>query len=82
MTSQTSPAPQPSASPSNNGRQQQDDEIDLLALFGTLWESKILIAAITAVFMVLGVTYALVATPVYLANAIVQVEESHPAYLV
>ena len=76
MTSQTPITPQGSAynTPSNNNvRQQQDDEIDLLALFGTLWESKILIASITAIFMVLGVGYALIATPVYRANAIVQV---------
>jgi len=80
MTSQTPIAPQTSNNPSNNsGRQHQDDEIDLLALFGTLWDSKILIATITAVFMVLGVTYALVATPVYRANAIVQVEEKSPS---
>jgi tyrosine-protein kinase Etk/Wzc len=82
MTSQTPITPQGSAynTPSNNNvRQQQDDEIDLLALFGTLWESKILIASITAVFMVLGVGYALIATPVYRANAIVQVEEKSPS---
>lgn len=82
MTSQTPIAPQANNqanTPSNNSRQQQDDEIDLLALFGTLWESKVLIAAITAVFMVLGVSYALLATPVYRANAIVQVEEKSPS---
>ncbi len=70
MNSQSSPAP---VKP-----QQQDDEIDLLALFATLWNSKLLIAAITAVFMVLGVAYALLATPIYRANAIVQVEEKSP----
>ena len=66
--------------PPSTTRQQapQDDEIDLLALFGTLWERKVFIAAVTAVFMVVGVAYALLATPVYRANAIVQVEEKSP----
>ena len=58
--------------------QQADDEIDLLALFGTLWDAKALIIGITFVFAVFGVAYALLATPIYRANAIVQVEEKSP----
>ena len=58
--------------------QQADDEIDLLALFGTLWDAKALIISITFVFAVFGVAYALLATPIYRANAIVQVEEKSP----
>jgi tyrosine-protein kinase Etk/Wzc len=57
---------------------QADDEIDLLALFATLWDNKNLIIGITAVFMFFGVAYALLATPIYRANAIVQVEEKSP----
>jgi tyrosine-protein kinase Etk/Wzc len=66
--------------PSNPAPRQQapDDEIDLLALFTTLWMSKLFIAAVTGVFMVIGVSYALLATPVYRANATVQVEEKSP----
>lgn len=66
--------------PSNPAPRQQiqDDEIDLLALFSTLWMSKLFIAAVTGLFMVIGVSYALLATPVYRANAIVQVEEKSP----
>lgn len=75
MTSQTTLTPQGSA---NNPRNQFDDEIDLLALLGTLWESKSIIAASTILFMVLGVSYALLATPIYRANAVVQVEEKSP----
>ncbi|WP_223533120.1 polysaccharide biosynthesis tyrosine autokinase [Pseudomonas sp. BF-R-30] len=52
-----------------------DDDIDLLALFGTLIDSKWIIVGITAFFCVVGVAYALLSTPVYLANALVQVEE-------
>ncbi len=51
-----------------------DDEIDLLGLFGTVIDHKWLIAGITGAFMVAGVAYALLATPVYQANALVQVE--------
>ncbi len=58
--------------------EQANDEIDLLALFGTLWDSKTLILGVTAVFMVLGVAYALLATPIYQATAIIQVEEKQP----
>ena len=64
---------------SNSSRQQPaHDEIDLLALIGTLWERKILIGVITVIFMGLGISYALLATPVYQANAIIQVEEKSP----
>ena len=53
----------------------QDDEIDLLALIGTLWDGKWLIAAVTVVFTAIGVFYALIQPPVYRANALIQVEE-------
>ncbi len=52
-----------------------DDEIDLGRLFGLLLDHKWLIIAITFVFALGGVTYALLATPVYQADALVQVEE-------
>lgn len=52
-----------------------DDSIDLLALLGTLIDSKWIIIGITAFFCVVGVAYALLATPIYQANALVQVEE-------
>jgi len=52
-----------------------DDDIDLLALFGTLIDSKWIIIGITAFFCVVGVAFALLSPPVYQANALVQVEE-------
>ncbi|MBG6287506.1 polysaccharide biosynthesis tyrosine autokinase [Pseudomonas nitroreducens] len=55
-----------------------DDEIDLLALFGTLLDHKWLIAGITAGFMVVGAAYALLAAPVYRATATIQVEQKKP----
>ncbi|WP_259756626.1 polysaccharide biosynthesis tyrosine autokinase [Pseudomonas sp. GCEP-101] len=55
-----------------------DDEIDLLALFGTLLDHKWLIAGITAGFMVAGAAYAILAAPVYRATATIQVEQKKP----
>src|SRR5690606_28212095 len=51
------------------------DEIDLLALLGALLDNKAIIIACTAFFAVIGVAYALLSTPVYQANAVLQVEE-------
>ena len=51
-----------------------NDEIDLMGLLGTLLDHKWLIAGVTGVFMAAGVAYALLATPVYQATALVQVE--------
>ena len=51
-----------------------NDEIDLMGLLGTLIDHKWLIASVTGVFMAAGVAYALLATPVYQANALIQVE--------
>ena len=55
-----------------------DDEIDLNALLGTLLDHKWLIIVVTAVFCVLSVAYAILATPIYQANAMVQVEQKVP----
>ena len=51
------------------------DEIDLLALLGALIDNKLTIAACTGVFAVCGIAYALLATPIYRADAVVQIEE-------
>lgn len=52
-----------------------EDEIDLGRLFGLLLDHKWWIAGITALFAVLGAIYALLATPVYQGDALVQVEQ-------
>ncbi|MEO7067509.1 MAG: polysaccharide biosynthesis tyrosine autokinase [Rhodanobacter sp.] len=57
---------------------QSDDEIDLGELLGTLVDHKWLIAIVTGAFMLVSVAYALLATPIYQANAIVQVEQKVP----
>jgi len=55
-------------------RDDNQDSIDLLGIFGSLIDQKWLIGAFTGAFMAAGVAYAVLATPVYLANALVQVE--------
>ncbi|NWC96607.1 MULTISPECIES: polysaccharide biosynthesis tyrosine autokinase [unclassified Pseudomonas] len=60
--------------PAVTAREDDNDEIDLLGLFGTLIDHKWLIAAVTGAFMVTGAAYAVLATPVYQANALLQVE--------
>lgn len=54
---------------------QQAQEIDLMALFGALLDRKYFIVSLTALFMLIGVTYAIFSTPVYQATAMIQVEK-------
>ncbi len=56
----------------------QDDEIDLGALLGTLTDHRWLIIVVTAAFLAFSLVYALLATPIYQANALVQVEQQMP----
>ncbi|WP_417884411.1 polysaccharide biosynthesis tyrosine autokinase [Vibrio rumoiensis] len=52
-----------------------NDEIDLGQLFGTLLDGKWVIASITCLFLLIGVAYALLATPIYQSDALIQVEQ-------
>lgn len=52
------------------------DEIDLRRLLGTLIAHRWLIIGITALFSVAGIIYSLLATPIYQADAMVQVEQN------
>ena len=56
-----------------------EDTIDLNALLGTLLDHKWLIVAITGTFFVAGLLYTLLATPIYQATAVVQVEQKTPS---
>lgn len=56
-----------------------EDEIDLRQLLGTLIDHKWWISGITGAFFVVAVGYAVLATPIYRANAMVQVESSMAA---
>jgi len=51
------------------------DEVDLGKLFGVLLDSRWVIILATFLFAVFGIAYALLATPIYKADALVQVEE-------
>lgn len=55
------------------------DEIDLRELLGTLIDHRWLIIGLTGAFFVIAVAYALLATPIYRAGAMVQVESKLPS---
>ncbi|MEH6388817.1 MAG: polysaccharide biosynthesis tyrosine autokinase [Pseudomonas profundi] len=55
--------------------EQSNGEIDLLALLGALIDHKWIIVACTGLFAVVGIAYALFTTPVFVANAVIQIEE-------
>lgn len=56
--------------------QDDGDEINLLELFDVVLDSRWLIASITALALAVGVAYALLSTPVYQADTLIQVEDS------
>ncbi|WP_213609034.1 polysaccharide biosynthesis tyrosine autokinase [Pseudoalteromonas sp.] len=68
---------QPTAVAANkqNKFEQASQEIDLMALLGALIDRKYFIIALTTVFMLVGVVYAVLSTPVYQATAMIQVED-------
>jgi len=66
------PAPHPAA---GGGR---DDEINLAEYFDILVDRKWLVAGVTALGLALGVAYALLATPIYQSNLLIQVEDTAP----
>ncbi|MCG9625996.1 polysaccharide biosynthesis tyrosine autokinase [Vibrio mediterranei] len=53
------------------------DELDLSRLFGMLLDAKWVIIGTTFLFAALGVVYALMATPIYKADALIQVESKN-----
>lgn len=52
----------------------RDNRIDLARILRVAFDHKALIFTITALFALLGVAYAVVATPVYRASAMIQIE--------
>lgn len=59
-----------------NKNNNKSDQIDLHELVGVLLDNKWNIAIITIVFTMVSIAYALLATPIYSASALVQVEQS------
>ncbi|MHA2811196.1 polysaccharide biosynthesis tyrosine autokinase [Vibrio campbellii] len=52
-----------------------DDEIDLGKLFGILIDAKWFIVGITLLFATIGIAVALLSTPIYKADALIQIEQ-------
>ena len=53
----------------------QSDKIDLGKLFGILLDAKWIIIITTFVFAVLAAAFALLSTPIYKADALIQIEQ-------
>ncbi|RYM75089.1 tyrosine-protein kinase Wzc [Serratia liquefaciens] len=60
----------------NMSQNDSSDELDIGRLLGELVDNRWLILGITAIFLTIGIIYCLFATPIYSANAIVQVEQN------
>ena len=67
--------PQPLLS-SGEIRNSQDDEINLIDLLDVVLDGRWLIAVITVLVLFAGVGYAVLSTPIFEANTLVQVEET------
>jgi tyrosine-protein kinase Etk/Wzc len=61
--------------PESQAVQHHNDEIDLQKLWGLLLDNRLFIVGVTAVVLFLGVVYAFTATPIYRADALLQVEK-------
>ncbi|WP_325437303.1 polysaccharide biosynthesis tyrosine autokinase [Pseudomonas nitroreducens] len=53
----------------------QDTRIDVAGLLRLLFDHKKMILAVTGLFAVLGLFYAVVATPIYVSGAMIQIEQ-------
>lgn len=62
--------------PALQAPQDDEDSINLLELLDVVIDQRWLIASVTAVVLALGGTYAMMATPIYEANTLIQVEDS------
>ncbi|MFA0108081.1 polysaccharide biosynthesis tyrosine autokinase [Vibrio splendidus] len=61
--------------PSQQSHTDNSDEIDLGKLLGILLDAKWLIMLSTFAFAVFGIAFALLSTPIYKADALIQIEE-------
>ncbi|MEZ8367746.1 polysaccharide biosynthesis tyrosine autokinase [Vibrio cyclitrophicus] len=61
--------------PSQQSHTDNSDEIDLGKLLGILLDAKWLIMVTTFAFAVFGIAFALLSTPIYKADALIQIEE-------
>jgi tyrosine-protein kinase Etk/Wzc len=59
----------------NRAADKEADEIDLGRLVGELIDHRKLIISVTALFTLVALLYALFSTPIYQADALLQVEQ-------
>jgi len=64
--------------PHTTDQKKDDDSIDLRELIGTLLDRKWLIIAVTLIFLVVSLAYVTLATPIYQADSLLQVEQTMP----
>jgi tyrosine-protein kinase Etk/Wzc len=57
----------------------RNDDIDLHAICGTLLDNKRLLMVVTGLFLLISVIYAVLATPIYQASTLLQVEQKVPS---
>ncbi|MEX2987739.1 tyrosine-protein kinase Wzc [Serratia fonticola] len=55
---------------------ERSDEIDLSRFWGALLDNKWLIIGVTSIFTLIGISYSIFTTPIYKADALIQVEQS------
>ncbi|MCG9698371.1 polysaccharide biosynthesis tyrosine autokinase [Shewanella sp. Isolate11] len=58
----------------SSARQNNQQQIDLIKLMGTLIDARWFIICLTLLFTIFGAAYVLLATPIYKADALIQVE--------
>lgn len=66
------------ALPPSSSDEYPDQIIDLNKIFTLFFDAKWLIIVTVAIFALIGIGYAMVATPAYRANALIQIEEKSP----
>ncbi|MBY8035687.1 polysaccharide biosynthesis tyrosine autokinase [Vibrio fluvialis] len=59
----------------SNTADNSNEEIDLLRIFGIIMDAKILIIIVTFLFLIFGIAFALLSTPIYKADALIQIEQ-------
>ncbi|HDT0535317.1 TPA: hypothetical protein QIB76_002008, partial [Klebsiella quasipneumoniae subsp. similipneumoniae] len=59
----------------NKPQAKDSDEIDLGRLIGELIDHRKLIISITSLFTLIALAYAILSTPIYQADALIQVEQ-------
>jgi tyrosine-protein kinase Etk/Wzc len=57
----------------------REDEIDLTQILGMLLENRLLIVSITGLFFLLAVLYSFLSSPIYKADAVIQIEQQQSA---